>query len=105
MNFNGTEGSLIEMSEGAGMTAAYREAQPGQNLCVFFGKDLLNVLLSQNDAQGLRFYFAHNADGKMTLVTVAANSEGQDIQAKVGNRGTHCPDFCCTDSPLGNATE
>lgn len=101
MAFNGTEGSLIEMSEGAAMTAAYRDAQPEDNLCVFFGKDMLKELLEQNGAMGLRFYFARSDDGKMTLVTIAANSEGRDIQDKVGNRGEICPKFCCDASPLG----
>lgn len=102
MTFTGNEGALIELEEGALMTAQFRTAQPGDNLCIFFGKDLLTQLLDQENAKGLRFYFAHNGDGKMTLVTVAADAEGQDILTKVGNKGTHCPDACCTDSPLGN---
>lgn len=102
MSFNGTEGSLIDMAEGAAMTAAYRKVQPDNNLCVFFGRELLKELLEQDGAMGLRFYFARNGEGKMTLVTIATNNEGRDIQEKVGNKGELCPSFCCTDSPLGN---
>lgn len=100
MKFSGEEGSLISMEEGAAMTAQYREAQPDDNLCVFFGRTMLTELLAHDAAKGLRFYFAHNSEGKMTLVTVAADSEGRDIQAKVGNKGPICPNDCCTDSPL-----
>ncbi|RAK65914.1 hypothetical protein [Hymenobacter edaphi] len=100
MAFNGDEGSLIPMAEGVEMTTQYREASYSNNLCVFFGKTLLNELLAQPNAQGLRFYFALNADNKLTLVTVAADSEGKDIQAKVGNKGEPCPSTCCTASPL-----
>jgi hypothetical protein len=100
MNFNGTEGSFIEMEEGVSMTTAYREAQPEDNMCIFFGKEMLNELLKQEHAMGLRFYFARNDEGKTTLVTVAVNEKGQDIQAKVGNKGHSCPTDCCTDSPL-----
>lgn len=104
MNFNGSEGSLIDIKEGAAMTAAYREAQPGNNLCIFFGSNMLKELMEQDGAMGLRFYFAHGSDGKMALVTVAANGEGRDMLNKVGDAGIACPDKCCTDSPLGNAS-
>ena len=100
MNFDGTEGSLISMKEGAAMTAAHREAYPTNNQCIFFGKNMLQDLLNQDDAMGLRFYFARNPEGKMTLVTIAVDSQGKDIQAKVGNKGHSCPSDCCTDSPL-----
>lgn len=102
MNFNGTEGSLIDLKDGAQMTATYREAQPGNNLCIFFGSDMLKELMDQDGAMGLRFYFAHGNDGKMTLVTVAASAAGQDMLEKVGDAGIRCPDACCADSPLGN---
>lgn len=102
MNFTGNEGEIIDMQEGALMTAQYRDAQPGDNLCVFFGKTLLSELLDQENAKGLRFYFAHNGEGKLTLVTVAADGEGKDIQSKVGNKGPICPNDCCTESPLAN---
>lgn len=104
MNFNGSEGSFIEMGEGAKMTAAYREAQPGDNLCIFFGSEMLRELMEQDGAMGLRFYFAHSEGGKMALVTVAANAAGQDMLDRVGDAGIACPDKCCTDSPLGNAS-
>ncbi|GAB3839324.1 hypothetical protein [Hymenobacter jeollabukensis] len=100
MVFDGNEGSLILMDEGAQMTANFRAAQPNSNLCIFFGKTMLNELLNQPDAMGLRFYFALNGENQMTLVTVAANSNGNDIQDKVGNKGFPCPSECCAESPL-----
>ncbi|MCC3158391.1 hypothetical protein LJ737_14170 [Hymenobacter sp. 15J16-1T3B] len=102
MGFSGDEGSLISLEAGVEMTTVFREEQPTQNKGVFFGKAMLTELLNQAGAKGLRFYFAYDETGKMTLVTVAADGEGKDILDRVGNKGEKCPDNCCAASPLCN---
>lgn len=73
------------------MTTRYRNAELNGNSAVFIGRSLLETLLAQEGAKGIRFYFGLNEQKQLTLVLAAANAEGADMTNKVGNRGSLCP--------------
>ncbi|MBS1613635.1 MAG: hypothetical protein JST49_12515 [Bacteroidetes bacterium] len=103
MSFNGTEGTIITLADGATMTAAYRATMPsGGRLGIFFGKDKLNSLLSQTGAKGIRFYFALDSNGAQQLVCVAANSSENDMTSLVLDAGYPCPTYCSTKNVLNS---
>lgn len=103
MSFNGSEGTMITLAEGATMTADYRAGMPsGGRLAIFFGKDKLNSLLGQSGAKGVRFYFALDGDGAQQLVCVAANSSENDILGLVLETGVPCPARCSTKNALNS---
>jgi hypothetical protein len=100
MAFNGDEGSIIPLEEGITMTSHYRKALLNKNKGVFIGRELLQELLQQDGAMGIRFYFGLDEGKNLTLVLAAANSEESDILAKVGNRGSMTPPHSDVISPL-----
>ncbi|GAB2959409.1 hypothetical protein GCM10027048_28490 [Hymenobacter coalescens] len=100
MAFNGDEGSIIDLQVGIEMTSQFREDYPGVNKGVFFGKNLLNQLLDQDGAMGIRFYFGVNDSQALSLVLVAADAEEKDMTALVGDHGKECPNCCDQTSPL-----
>jgi hypothetical protein len=101
MSFNGTEGEFIETGEAADMTAGWRNGDNGDKKGGFFGREKLEQLLAQSDAQGVRIYFGVDpVDGKKTLVLVAANSDEDDITDLILDRGPGCPKNCGSGNSL-----
>ncbi|MBF9222015.1 hypothetical protein [Hymenobacter ruricola] len=76
MAFDGSEGTAISDSQAAELTAAYREANPGQIISCFFGRTILQNLLNQG-GKGLRFYYGLNG-GTPHLVVVGADENEND---------------------------
>ncbi|MBK9591217.1 MAG: hypothetical protein IPO32_06865 [Crocinitomicaceae bacterium] len=79
MSFNGKEGGLISLEDGAAMTARYRANFPTQIKARFFGKEIITKILDQSGAVGIRMYFAQNANNEMELVICAADGNENDI--------------------------
>lgn len=100
MAFNGTEGELISLKDGAAMTAAYRSANPGGMRGHFFGREVLNQILSQEGCMGIRMYYGINEEGVQQLIIVGANSEEQDLTAMVADVSVGCPYRCDPSSAL-----
>ena len=101
MPFNGKEGSQITKQLGATMTAAYRSKFPNEIKAHFFGKDILNTILSQNGCEGIRFYQGVNSNGDLELVIVGADANENDLLNFVGDLSIPCPNECDNNnSPL-----
>ena len=81
--FNGSEGNPIAIATGAGYTASFRTNFPNNKKAYFVGRKLIEKLLSQDDAMGIRIYFGQNIqdDGNLHImpVIVAADSAQNDI--------------------------
>lgn len=101
MAFNGTEGEIITLAEGAAMTKQWRRTNSNGN-AVYYGKDILNQLLEQSDCVGIRFYFAVDSDGKNTLVLAGVDADGNDILANIADRGLKCPVRCSERNELNS---
>ncbi|HEY2583424.1 MAG TPA: hypothetical protein VGI43_16550 [Mucilaginibacter sp.] len=102
----GKEGSPIELDVAANWTKNYRDKHPKETISQFFGKEILEKILTQENCLGIRFYYAYdkplsgwqrctisianfitkvigNVDGEKHLVIVGAMSDGSDqIAAK-----------------------
>jgi hypothetical protein len=101
MPFNGTEGSQITLKQGAAMTANFRNKFPNDTKGHFFGKDILNIILSQSACMGIRFYQGINNYGELSLVIVGVDSNENDLLNFIGDVSTPCPNNCDKlNSPL-----
>lgn len=100
MAFDGKEGGLILLQDGAVMTARFRGNFPTQPKARFFGKDVLNKILGQPGAMGIRIYFAQNAQNQFELVICAADANENDMLNMVGDLSLPCPSRCATGSSL-----
>ncbi len=98
MSFNGNEGAVITLAEGAALTKAYRDANAGvPNLILghFIGTEKLNLILSQAGCVGIRTYHGIDADGKKAIVMVGVDANENDITAGVIlDRTINCPHAC-----------
>jgi hypothetical protein len=56
----GREGEEIDLQLAANWTKNYREKHPGETISQFFGKEILQKILSQENCLGIRFYYAHD---------------------------------------------
>jgi hypothetical protein len=74
----GREGGPIKLDEAASWTKNYREKHPGETISQFFGKEILERILSQEGCLGIRFYYALDHAGKKHLVITGVVSDGND---------------------------
>lgn len=100
MAFDGTEGSVIDTAKAGNWTGNYRTSNPGEPRGHFFGKDILNDILSQSGCMGIRIYYAEDGSGDKKLILVGADAEQNDM---LGSRDT-VADFGMTDPPYNSAT-
>lgn len=100
--FDGTEGGVIAISTGAGYTRSFRTNYPNNKKAYFVGRELIEDLLKQTDAQGIRIYLGQNIqdDGNIHImpVLVAADSNQNDIVAICVDEAIPCPSMCDTNS-------
>jgi len=74
----GKEGGPIKLDEAASWTKNYREKHPGETISQFFGREILERILAQEDCLGIRFYYALDHQGKKHLVITGVVSDGND---------------------------
>ncbi|HEY4323179.1 MAG TPA: hypothetical protein VGN20_04315 [Mucilaginibacter sp.] len=97
----GKEGSPIDLDVAANWTRNYRDKHPKEIISEFFGKEILEKILTQENCLGIRFYYAYdkplsgwqrctisianfitkvlgNVDGEKHLIIVGAMSDGSD---------------------------
>jgi hypothetical protein len=84
----GREGAAIEVKQAAEWTKNYRDKSPGQPISQFFGKEILEKILSQEGCLGIRFYYALDHDGKKHLIITGAMSDGSD---QIGGKEYEAP--------------
>lgn len=100
MPFDGTEGSPIALEVAAEATARYRATGAGIH-AHFFGRDILQDILDQDDCMGIRMYYGMDEDGVSQLILVGANAEEEDLyDGIVADRSVPCPNRCALASPL-----
>jgi len=61
---------------------------------IYFSRDKVRELLQEEDAVGIRIYFAANDDGTQTVILKAVNASGQAIDNKILETGAPCPPYC-----------
>lgn len=102
MAFDGTEGKEINLSEGAALTATYRDNFPNETKAHFIGKDLLNDILAQSECMGIRIYYGIDSNGDKQLVIVGADGNEDDIIGIVADNLVPCPNSCGSANDLNS---
>ena len=101
MAFDGTEGTMITLNEGAALTRNYRNNNPRKSLGVFFGREKLLDLLNQPECMGIRIYFGEeNRD--LQLVLVGADANQDDILDLILDLGLDTPPYSGASNALNS---
>jgi hypothetical protein len=100
--FTGDEGEEISLVTAAQWTANYRAANPEAVKAYFYGSSILQSILDQEYAVGIRFYYAIDDLDVPQLVLVGVDADGNDLtEGIVADRGCPCPTYCDSgSSPL-----
>lgn len=101
-DFNGNEGTFIQLTTASTWTKKYRDENEGEPLAIFYGKTKLNELLNQTDCVGIRVYFATDENGNKQLVLAGAKANKDDITTLVLDGGLKCPDNCGSPNALNS---
>lgn len=96
--FDHTRDHLISEKEAASLVQNFRmKSRADDHHASAFNRSAFEKLLAQPGAQGIRIYRAQHADGSPTMVMVAVDAAGEDIQgpsAMYMQNTTDCPPFC-----------
>jgi hypothetical protein len=101
MAFDGNEGTMITLNDGADLTRTNRNNNPRKSLGMFFGKEKLLDLLNQPECMGIRIYYGEqNKD--FQLVLVGADENQNDMLALILDMGLPCPPFNSSSNALNS---
>ena len=105
-----TRGSLISKAEADILVNAF-QASPAHFNGVsggFYGKELIQTLLSQPGCDGLRYYHGLGPDPydgkkiKHTIILVAEDNKGNLLTGAILEIGPLCPPYCPSANTLGS---
>ncbi|MBA3901437.1 MAG: hypothetical protein H0X62_14725 [Bacteroidetes bacterium] len=101
MNFDGTEGSEINLNEAAALTKNYRSQNPDGIKGIFFGKEKILSLLNEEHSVGVRIYFGLDEDDSQKLVLVGVDENKNDLtEGVIVDVGIICPPQCGVQNRL-----
>ncbi len=93
--FDPNAGGVITLADATAFTKNFRAKNPGATNAVYFGQPIIDKLLTQTGAVGLRMYNAIDAKGQSTLVLVAVDINGNDLYSGfVADLASPCPSVC-----------
>ena len=108
--FKKSHGGPINTDDARKWIKRYKEKHPDGPWAFFYGEEIIKKILDQPGSVGMRIYFSENDEGKVQLVLVGADEDGQDIlpqessSAKstllkdsggvAGDNGYPCPPYC-----------
>ncbi|ASU36524.1 hypothetical protein [Mucilaginibacter xinganensis] len=84
VHLTGKEGEEFDLDLSASWTKNHRDRNPHEPHSHFFGKEILEKILSQPGCVGLRFHHAHSkshgeAGGERHLIITGVTAEGHDM--------------------------
>ncbi|MGC4021192.1 MAG: hypothetical protein QM734_04250 [Cyclobacteriaceae bacterium] len=100
------DGDAITTQTSKQWIANYGAKYPTSLVAHFFGHEILNQILGENDCIGIRMYYALNNSGVQQILLVGVNSKGQNILpsqingketdggGSVGDMSYPCPSYC-----------
>lgn len=96
MAFTGNEEHVVTFQEAKALKDNYQESAGVEDILAFYyGKTFLLSVLNQQGCVGIRVYNGRKEDGKLELVIVGVNADGDDITDGImGNRSVPCPPHC-----------
>ena len=102
MAFTGNEDCTIDINDAAALNKNFRENFKGQPLGIYFSQATLYDVLNQEDCVGIRFYFAADTDGQLTLTFTGVTEDENDILGIIGDNGIKCPASCSSANVLNS---
>ena len=87
----------IPLAEAAAMTKQFRAGvAKGTETALMFPRDVFEHLLKNEKVRGVRFYYARGGEGRLQMVAVGVDSDGNDMLADgdIFDRGFPCPPVC-----------
>ncbi len=91
----------ISLADAVAMTSRAREAGTLSKQAWWFDRAILDEMMAQPDAQGVRIYLGLKEDGEPTLVITATDRDRQDIfTGTLAEFAWPCPPGCDAKSPL-----
>jgi hypothetical protein len=96
MSFNGKEGEQITLATAKTWTASYRKQMASNGIKGhFFGKDILQAILDQSGAEGIRMYYGIDDNNQQVMILVAADANEDDmVTGIIADRSVLCPPRC-----------
>lgn len=86
--FNGSEGGPIPLPTAKEWTANYRKTiKDGDTLAHYFGGDIIQRVLQETGAVGIRIYYAIDDKGQKQLLVVGVDEFGNNLLPKEGVAG------------------
>ena len=100
--FDGTEGGLISKQTANTYRENYQQGPCytwNQGIVAhYFGSDIIEELLAQQGAVGIRAYYGSKVNPENVLVPeliiYAVDAQGNNIEAKIADLSKPCPPFC-----------
>ncbi|HCZ33911.1 MAG TPA: hypothetical protein DHV93_10945 [Holophagaceae bacterium] len=98
LSFDASRDHRITREEAASLVQAFQShAAAGEHRASAFNRSAFDQLLAQPGAAGIRIYRACHRDGSPTMVMVAVDAKGVDIdspEATFVQNSHDCPPFC-----------
>jgi hypothetical protein len=97
MPFPPNQDHRIPLAAAQAMTKRYRDGiAKGDETAQMFPREVFEQLLKNPKVRGIRFYYARNDGGRMQMVAVGVDGDGNDMLADgdIFDRGFPCPPFC-----------
>jgi hypothetical protein len=77
--FTGKESEPIALETAKTWTANYRQKNPGQREGHFFGHEIIEQILAEKGAVGIRIYYALDEKGEKQLLLVGTDKNGENL--------------------------
>jgi cytochrome b len=91
----------VSLTHARELIARSKRANPGQPAAGAITRVALDALLAQDGCAGVRMYYGQNEDGNRTLVLVAMDEFGNDLdEGLIMDYLMICPPFCAMNSAL-----
>ncbi|MFQ6113898.1 MAG: hypothetical protein ACE5NG_07385, partial [bacterium] len=96
VKFTGKEDHSITLEEASKLTSNFQnQAEPGQIIGGYFGREAVLGILEQEGCVGIRYYYGLKDNGKPTLILVGVDQEGNDMtHGLLAQRPFMCPPYC-----------
>lgn len=77
--FKKTDGGPISKTSADALITAYKAANPEGPWAFFFGEDIIQRVIDQEQAVGMRVYLGLNEEKKVTAMLVGTTEDGKDL--------------------------
>ncbi len=94
----------IPLAQAAELTKRYRTAAPpGAIIAGMYHRAALDEALAQPGCAGIRFYFAREVGGELSLIIVGVDANGDDLATgDILDVHFPCPPICSAANPLNS---